>query len=70
MDEAADAEGVLQGIFNDILQRSAEAGLPNDRIGIEIRHPSLETPILIPFRKREDLSGDQFLHEIERVHSF
>jgi len=30
MDEAADAEGVLQGIFNDILQRSAEAGLSND----------------------------------------
>jgi len=36
-------------------------------VGLDIRHPALDRPILLPFRPIETLTVDQILSLIERV---
>lgn len=50
---------VLDQVFNDAQQQ--------DQIGIEIRHPGLDRPILIPFRQRDMLDAETILKYIEEA---
>lgn len=40
---------------------------PQDLLGLQIRHPGLDRPILIPFRPRFKLDAETILHHIEEV---
>ena len=40
---------------------------PQDRVGLLIRHPGLDTPILIPFRQRDQLDAETILRHMEEV---
>lgn len=50
---------LLDHIFNDTQEQ--------DQIGIEIRHPGLDRPILIPFRPRNLLDAETILKFIEEI---
>ena len=38
-----------------------------DRVGLLIRHPGLDRPILIPFRRRDQLDAETILRHMEQV---
>ena len=40
---------------------------PEDRVGLQIRHPGLDKPILIPFRQRDQLDAETILKHMEAV---
>ena len=53
----------IQHAFDQIMRAAAA----NDRVGLLIRHPGLDTPILIPFRKRDQLDAETILRHMEEV---
>ena len=53
--------------FDHILDNVFEGVQPQDRVGLQIRHPGLEHPIPIPFRRRDQLDANVVLHHIENV---
>ena len=65
--EKADITMVGASVFDNLLNRVADTKDSNVRLGLCIRHPSLDRPMLIPFRKREAITGDAVMREIERV---
>uniref|UniRef100_A0A914UUB4 DNA-directed DNA polymerase n=1 Tax=Plectus sambesii TaxID=2011161 RepID=A0A914UUB4_9BILA len=67
LQQAADIGETAIQVFNEVLDKVAEDGEEDERIGLCIRHPALESAILVPFRKREEISGEAVLAEIERV---
>uniref|UniRef100_A0A914VZ48 Uncharacterized protein n=1 Tax=Plectus sambesii TaxID=2011161 RepID=A0A914VZ48_9BILA len=67
LQQAADIGKTAIQVFNEVLDKVAEDGEEDERIGLCIRHPALESAILVPFRKREEISGEAVLAEIERV---
>ena len=40
---------------------------PEDRVGLQIRHPGLDHPILIPFRRRDQIDAETILRHMEEV---
>ena len=39
----------------------------HDRVGLQFRHPGLDTPILIPFMRRDQLNAEVIMRRIEQV---
>lgn len=50
-----------------VLDRVFPDAQPQDLIGLEIRHPGLDIPILIPFNPRRVLDAETLLRFIEEV---
>ncbi len=67
MDECHDVESMVQQVFQQLIDQFFEEGKPQDRVGVEIRHPSLDKHILVPFTNREKLTGEKLLLWIEKV---
>ena len=40
---------------------------PEDSVGLLIRHPGLDKPILVPFRRRDELDAETILRHMEAV---
>lgn len=57
----------LPEIFNNAIDMVLEHVSPNHLVGLEFNHPNLHNPILIPFKRRDEVSGEQILHTMERV---
>ena len=59
---------LVQGMFGAVIQKSfMECDTPRDRVGVEIKAPALETPILIPFSSREQLTAGRIIGAVEKV---
>lgn len=54
-------------LFDDLIARTTSGCMENDRVGIEINHPSLDTPVLVPFMPHSELNSDKVLSVVERV---
>jgi hypothetical protein len=56
-------------VFTAVLDKVAaeEGSGDSNRFGVCFKHPSLERPVLIPFRRRQELTGDAIMTEIQRV---
>lgn len=57
----------LVTIFDAILTEITNGLAPTDRVGIQIDHDALNTPILIPLMPLDRLTGLKILNAIERV---
>lgn len=53
----------IQHAFDHMMRRAAD----QDRVGLLIRHPGLDHPILIPFRRRDQLDAETILRYMEEV---
>ena len=54
-------------IFDDALKTILADLQPNDFIGMDMRHPKLDKPILIPFMLKNQITGQKILNIIERI---
>jgi len=67
---AADVQNfpaILHQVFDDVIDRLRQNVSLHDLLGLEINHPALGHPILVPFRAAGNLTADQVFSLIERV---
>ena len=53
--------------FDSVLIDLSEGVGEDDRVGVCIKHPALNTDILIPFRRPDLLNGESIMAQIEKV---
>jgi len=58
---------ILSEIFDSIIDRVMTDSNDYDLVGAEFIHPSLSTPVLLSFRRRDEFHGSQILHVLERI---
>ncbi len=57
----------LVGAFSNLIEQAFSGTPQNGRCGMELNHPQLDYPILIPFSSRQYLSAEKVLGIIEQV---
>ena len=57
----------VQQAFGAILERCLVGVGPSARVGLEIRHPGLNTTFYVPFGRRDQLNADTIAQKIEDV---
>ena len=58
---------ILKQMFQSINDKITVHILPTDHVGVTMRNPQLDFPIVLPFVRRSELTVDRLLTEIERV---
>jgi len=54
-------------IFDHAVEHVMEGAAETDYVGVELTHPTLHVPVLIPFQHRNKIQGSQLLHVLQRV---
>ena len=67
LDGIGDIHAFARQAIDTLLDQQFANAHPQDRVGMQINHPGLNTPILIPFRAREQLNADTIVEHIEAV---
>jgi len=67
LNECTDITNIATNVFEHAISQILKDASGNDKIGLQIQHPALDTPILIPFRNREQITGEIIMAEFERV---
>ncbi len=67
LDQVPDINQLLHDGLDRLLDTAFEDAGPNDRVGVEVNHPNLGFPILVPFRARQQLNTDTILRHVEQV---
>ena len=69
MSEVADVNELLISLLNTVLEKaySASDAKDSDLVGLEIDHPLLDKPILIPFSCKKALNAEKIFVMIKRV---
>jgi len=57
----------IRQILDNILRRQLDHVHPEDRVGVEINHSSLDKRALVPFTTAETMSAERILSVIERI---
>lgn len=67
LDDIDNIDNFTERAFDHVLDKTFEGAKPNDCVGLEIRHPGLNSAIKIPFSTRHKLDGATLMREIARV---
>ena len=67
LDDVQDIHAFFAQATDSLLDQAFSDAKANDRVGLEIRHPGLDTPILIPFGKRSVLDAETIVRHLEQV---
>lgn len=67
VDKVEDWFSFFPDLFDDLITRTTTGCTEQDRVGLEIKHPSLDQSVLVPFTAHKDLNADKVLSIIERV---
>jgi len=65
--ENTDARRLFTRVLDDVIDRLSVGVSPDSGIGLEIRHPSLQKRILVPFYRADMMNSERVLSVIERV---
>ena len=67
LDECRDVNEYVEEAFGELLNRAFQDAQPSDDVGVEIQHPGLNRPVIIPFRKRYELTPSSIVGVIQHV---
>ena len=67
MHEGGDIELLLLAIFTDVLDTIKADSLDDDLIGIVIKHPALDMPIVVALRRSSEMTADLVVDAIVKV---
>jgi hypothetical protein len=69
MENLVDVHGFARDAMGALLAKVLEGVKPSDKVGIEVKHPGLQTDILIPLLRRDKLNADtiaQYIADVEQ----
>ena len=67
LEEVGDLHGFMAQAFDTMMDRAFEGAAAQDRVGVQINHPGLNRVIMVPFRRRDQLSAEAIISRVEAV---
>ncbi|MCP4345358.1 MAG: hypothetical protein GY795_07510, partial [Desulfobacterales bacterium] len=67
IEEMDDFYNMVPKVWANILEKACRIMGPNDKVGLEIRHPALDDPIPFELRPKGWLTGDKIANKIAKV---